>query len=512
MKAGKFQNLIITTRVILLIFANFSTFVCMGQTPILNNAFGNEGSFYFKFAEGDIFCTDSKIQPDGKIILLGQQDDAQHLIIRLSESGEPDPDFGVNGIVYLPTPDNGSRESLVAIDFDTDGNIFLAGSSYDIDNGSRVGAVVIKLKNEGSLENLFGTNGRAYPEIGNCHHTTVADIVVLQSNKLLIGGNSCFGEDCDSLQLYTGQLKSNGQLDKTFGVDGITFLNLNVAEIYATQLIVLPDGSSILGGYTDTQFALAKCLSNGEPDISFGLNGKVLTYINEYIKLEAIGLLSDQSIIGVGKDYIAAYDRNGLTLPTFGLNGVSVVSSDNENLYFKDVFIQEDNKIILFGYSGTGYNPDPYDFAIVRLLPNGQIDETFYNNGVFHVDLEKAKEYGVNINVQLDGDIILTGHILDNVVSYMTAFCLKAGLEPYFGPPTDLGHTDVWTFNQDLYINNTLENNIFYNIINELGVTIETYLIRPGINIIDISSFPTALYFVVCQKDNRMVSFKIVKN
>jgi uncharacterized delta-60 repeat protein len=73
------------------------------------------------------FGWDVALQPDGRIVLVGSQDDLQTLAIRYESDGSLDPGFGLGGIVITDT--SPSSESSRAVAVQDDGAIVAAGSS-----------------------------------------------------------------------------------------------------------------------------------------------------------------------------------------------------------------------------------------------------------------------------------------------------------------------------------------------------------------------------------------------
>lgn len=83
------------------------------------------------------------------------------------------------------------------------------------------------------------------------------------------------------LFLFSTSLKAQFfPLDSTFGNDGITTL-LDGTKSYANAVTLLPDNKLLLTGFvrdtTQNDFLLARFLSNGQLDNSFGDNGIVVT-------------------------------------------------------------------------------------------------------------------------------------------------------------------------------------------------------------------------------------------
>ena len=101
---------------------------------------------------------DFELQPDGKALVAGvveRRGRARVFAARYTASGEPDPTFGAGGFAELDLARGGGddRDWLAAVGV-ADGGIFLTGWIRDR------GTTVFRLREDGSLDKSFGTNGR----------------------------------------------------------------------------------------------------------------------------------------------------------------------------------------------------------------------------------------------------------------------------------------------------------------------------------------------------------------
>jgi len=128
----------------------------------------------------------------------------------------------------------------------------------------------------GSLDSSFSKDGKLkFPALRS------AESLAIQSDGKILAR---YG-------FSVARFKSNGTLDKSFGVNGIvstSFEGYNIGSVLTLQ----PDGKIILGGSTidNNDFfnnCLARFTANGIPDSSFGVNGKVTTFIDDFYGLQA---------------------------------------------------------------------------------------------------------------------------------------------------------------------------------------------------------------------------------
>jgi uncharacterized delta-60 repeat protein len=162
-------------------------------------------------------------------------------------------------------------------------------------------------------------------------------------------------------------LNRDGQLDRQFGTNGTTIVDpaSGPPNFWGLgDLVLLPDGKVlimyevVLSGNT-TAISLFRTLDSGQPDTSFGVNGKV-------------------------------------------------VVSDWPQFIPRAAAVQPDGKIVVGGMSINGN-----DFMIVRLTANGQPDTAFATNGIFTKDFSQPGGSSIDsvysLIVPPDGKIIATG-------------------------------------------------------------------------------------------------------
>ncbi len=487
----------------------------LAQSLSIDETFADEGVYYFEFEEANVVCTDSEIQPDGKILLLGKQihylDEIDlNVIVRLTPDGQQDSSFGENGIHYFEQDINSENLNLVAMDVSNDGSIFVTGSADYIYGNLIKGGVIIKMNAEGKIDSTFGTNGWLYPEVTNCNHTTISEIQIFPDYKILIGGTTCYGVDCDTLQFFVARFKANGVIDKSFGTNGLTYTNFGVIECEATRMLVGADGNILLGGYTEDFIALSRYNSNGTADTSFGSNGKMLTDLGAST-LTAMGTLSDGTIIVAGNNKIAAYTESGILYPYFGVDGIVSYSFDDYT-QFTDIYVQEDDKFILSASTGDEEYPDPMHMSLTRFLKSGEVDTSFSSEGTYIVDNSNYFSYNRKMHVLLNGDIILSGYeYYNDIKNYLAAIRLNTNLAPNFNTPFHVEHTNVWTNQNMLYINNTNDYTTRYLIVNEIGQPITEFMADSGLNAFNIDALPAALYILIQYNTSENITYKFAK-
>ncbi|MCD4789366.1 MAG: T9SS type A sorting domain-containing protein [Bacteroidales bacterium] len=74
------------------------------------------------------------------------------------------------------------------------------------------------------------------------------------------------------------------------------------------------------------------------------------------------------------------------------------------------VAIQEDGKIVVAGYSYNPSGPNSFDFALVRLNPDGTLDNSFDMDGKVTTDFNSSIDAAVALKIQPNGKILAAGY------------------------------------------------------------------------------------------------------
>ncbi|HKP54076.1 MAG TPA: S-layer homology domain-containing protein [Chloroflexia bacterium] len=209
---------------------------------------------------------------------------------------------------------------------------------------------------DGDLDPTFGSGGKVTTSFPG--GADIARAVTLQAdNKIVTAG---------SAGVHTGVARymSHGDLDSTFGSGGKVVIGFDGVGDAANAIALQPDGKIITAGYVYTytdeytqvsHFALARLNSDGTLDSTFGTGGKVTT---------AFGLYSDQA---------------------------------------RAVVVQSDGKIIAAGEAS------PLKFALARYMPDGTLDSTFGTGGQVTTQLERWSSIYA-LALQSDGKIVAGGY------------------------------------------------------------------------------------------------------
>jgi uncharacterized delta-60 repeat protein len=145
----------------------------------------------------------------------------------------------------------------------------------------------------------------------------------------------------------------------------------------------------------------------GTLDSSFGDSGKVIS--------ENLGgcydmtVQADSKIVCGGNNHlllqIVRYLPNGIIDSVFGDNGIAIPPVPETNLQTASIALQTDQKIVAATF---GYKNGTPTIVLVRILPNGNIDNTFGTNGIVDSTFGVGESLP-HIALQPDGKILVLG-------------------------------------------------------------------------------------------------------
>jgi uncharacterized delta-60 repeat protein len=361
------------------------------------------------------------VQPDGKIILSGRNEtftptfNRQFALARLNADGSLDTTFSGDGLV---TTDLGTNESAASVALQTDGRIIIAGTT----NNTASSFVTLRYLANGTLDNSFSaaqvpTHG--YPS------ETGPPLLTQPNGRVTVSGVAGENAASTKAGYLTMRFTSTGSSDTTFSTDGIAFTQPKGNNDNARAMAVQPDGKILLGGRTDLGITVLRTLPDGSLDTSFGGDGRASLDFGvscESIAVQPDGKVvvagysyADFPASGGNLAYseydfvVGRFMPNGDPDLSFGTNGKVTSDLGGRNDVAYSVALQADGKILVGGYSNRLNPLDPYSvqFALVRYLSNGVLDSTFGSGGIVSTS---GGRLGTKVIVQPDGKILLGGN------------------------------------------------------------------------------------------------------
>lgn len=364
------------------------------------------------------------IQPaDGKIVVAGDSripDTATNdfVVLRYKADGTLDTTFSGDG---RQLTNFGGRDQALDVVLQPDGKIVAVGQKCDA-NSMNCDIALARYKLGGALDLTFSGDGKQISDFGGGDNGSFGGVVI-HENKIVVAGYMWNGANYD-FAVY--RYLSNGRLDATFSGDGMANLGFGSGrQDFAQELVVQSDGKILVVGYTgdaneaNNNFALARLNTDGSLDTTFSGDGKQITNFGAEDFANSIALQEDGKIVVAGTKStatlstfaLARYNVNGRLDATFNGSGKRVFSIfPNRNSGASNLIVQLDGKIVV---TGTAYNGIDDDFALVRLKSGGGFDTTFSGDGKVVVNFG-GDDSGFALAIQpSDGKYVLAGRADD---------------------------------------------------------------------------------------------------
>jgi len=376
------------------------------------------------------------IQPDGKIVSIGQSSDPsvysiqRPTVVRYNFDGSLDTTFAVNGVAMTSY---GTGFMATSGLLQPDGKIVVVGWTM----GSTGKVTVARFNSDGTQDPTFAGGGSTMlPEM----YTGYTSAALQSDGKIVLAS----GENTWTL----ARLNGDGALDGSFGTGGIVTVNFG-KRVSRTQLmsvaiqLVTVNGTTqeriVIGGDVDGVAAVKRFLPTGALDTSFGSGGTAtaafcgaVSRINRLAidsnnRIVAVGQMSQVSN-GTGYAALARFTTNGLldtsfgdpssTLNSTGMTGFNILGGTTNPW---GLVLDTSGRLLV---SSSAYNGSRYYMATARLSAAGALDATFGNGGVVVTDFggttsNLSPSGGGQLAVQsADGKIVVTGYASFSLGTY----------------------------------------------------------------------------------------------
>lgn len=407
--------------------------------------FGREGHIFPAGLTG-VHVAEGK---SGRLVTVAGGRDA-FLVSAFRPNGLPDRRFGDAGtaeipltsLVRHPPPGEGVEDSggaiATAVDIQPDGAVLVAGTYHlgaGIDNGAV--AILARLTAAGAIDRSFGgsrVQGGVPGQVILAGHSHIYALA-LHAGSILVGGGSGRG--------FVGRFHSDGSLDRSFGGSrrgGWVSLpprpHERVSRINARVVGLLwdRDGTILAAGDANGKLMLAHLDGNGGLDRRFAGHGIVKTNgsarphchcsvgvdlaRDRHRRLLVVGSLESTNGDSLHRQIVLVrYTPRGSLDRRFGRGGL-VRTSVNTASYADGLTIQRDGRIIVAGSSARahrGSNDGPASLALLRYLPGGRLDPSFFGDGIFESRFGGIEAVGLDPLIDRRGRLVVAGGVTHGV-------------------------------------------------------------------------------------------------
>nr|MBA3353236.1 VCBS repeat-containing protein [Blastocatellia bacterium] len=367
---------------------------------------------------GDDVAASARIQPDGRILVGGHTivipgTRSEFLALRYNTDGMLDSSFDGDGkvITRVGTPGTNRSSSLL---LQSDGRIVLAGSLLDSFTGD---FALVRYNADGTLDGGFDGDGKALLELGNAGDS-VYSTAVQPDGKIVCVGYVFSGW---FYQPAVARFNQDGTPDVTFGNQGsVTYPTPNpLRSIYANDVAIQSDGKIVFSIFAEEAggfpYTVVRLNADGSYDSSFGTGGTVTLHVGTWrdqpagLEVQADGKVivggTSGSDAGSGPSIIRL-NTNGTPDASFGMGGKVFTTDAVVSGSVYAVTLQPDGKIIL---AGSGFFSNDYTFFTTRYNTNGTIDSSFGGTGAVNTAIGSAVDGARTVAVQPDGKVVVGG-------------------------------------------------------------------------------------------------------
>jgi uncharacterized delta-60 repeat protein len=386
---------------------------------------------------------------DEKIVIAGTCDpvgqESDFCVARLMSGGTLDTTFkgpSGNALGHFLLPIGSGTDRAGAIAIQPDLKIVIAGSCR---NNGKFAFCAVRLNTDGSLDTGFGEagSGKTIFAIGGVSDAVNA-LTLQPDGKILLAGSCVNPFDLKS-HFCVARLNPNGTLDAGFdgwhGTGNGKFgFPIGPDDNYANAIALQPDGKIVLVGECrnalntspdpaiNFDFCVARLFPDGTYDGSVaspaGVGRAIFPIGTGDDRAKAVALQADGRIVIAGAcqgefsiDFcVARLNANGsfdlsFDGPSGDGNGRFVRSASSSDDSVSGVAVQPDGKIVVAGSCG-GFAD--FDFCLMRLHSDGQLDTTFdgpggFGSGFARLPIGSGDDTATAMAIQFDGKIVVVG-------------------------------------------------------------------------------------------------------
>lgn len=346
------------------------------------------------------------------------------------QDGTLDASFGGDGTIVLDVEGAHKPDYLEDILVQPDHKIVAVGSAYDPINIPGHDFVIARFNADGTPDSSFWIDGvvQVAFNYGGDDNDRAFAVDRYSNGKLLVVGSVEVGVGATSVGII--KINTDGSLDHTFGTQGRMLVSVGGtgASDRGVAVKILPNNQAIVGIASETagdlDFAFVRINSFGGTDSTFGDSGKKIVSFNyggqNWDELTDIAIQPDGKILAVGLvQYANDFDFGVVRLTaqgqldtTFDLDGKWTYGFDNGTEmddYGAAISVQSDGKIVVAGTISAASAGDS-DYGVVRLMANGLLDPTFSGNGLLELSPGARVDVCYDAEVLADGRIYVAGY------------------------------------------------------------------------------------------------------
>ena len=292
----------------------------------------------------------------------------------------------------------------------------------------------------GDLDITFGTNGIVTHDVSSLNDETIK-VRLQNDNKILCLGKTQTGWQNDDIFIL--RLLPSGELDYTFGQNGVVLIEVSQRNDVGTDMILQNDGKILIVGYTtppnNLNPLLIRLLPNGQLDDAFGNNGLFTIDIGLLSTLQRVELLQDDNILCLGQvgDDVAVFKflSDGSLDISFGDGGKVILDTGSDYYTGTDLVVAEDTGFFVCGSSGI--SATEANALVCKFQSDGSLDQSFNLTGYkeFTVDQSYLINQASRISLIESNGLLVAGNLYESgsSESFVTRILSNGSIDITFG-------------------------------------------------------------------------------
>lgn len=324
----------------------------------------------------------------------------------------PPSSFGDDGLLVV----DGLGMKVQVVRAQRDSKIVIGG--YGVDGAMGENFIIARLDQYGIPDVSFGDYGRVSTHFG--YGDDILNDLQIAPDGSIVAVGRARGPVNDDLAL--AKYNSNGRLDASFGNGGLVLRDLqpgavNTYDNGAALLFQGPDKFVVVGEtHGNCKNLVARFLSNGIPDVSFGTSGtgiEIIRFSGNHDTMNAVafgpmGEIIAAGTIAEGRDFgLVRLSRDGIVDMTYGTSGRAFINMNAVD-EVKAVAVRPNGHVVVSGYTGSASNQSMVVFELNEL---GMLDSSWGDQGKFLFKRDAANGLDRILDAELlaDGSLVAVG-------------------------------------------------------------------------------------------------------
>ena len=331
-----------------------------------------------------------------------------------ASDGDLDTTWGGDGVVVSTHTD---ASAAYAITNYPNNRVLVVGWVTDL-TASRI--LVNRFLSDGSADTSCNGTGEFIDAVKDA---ITSDVIVLPDGSFLVAGTIQIN---NKGTLFVAKFTSTCNLDANFGTAGIATYSAGDSTA-GTALAIQSNGSIVVAGYEyltvsdggAQRILVVRFTTSGDPDTSFGNNGRFMSSINEEgqardVVIDSSGrIIFTGSIVGTvapGAAIVGRLTSNGQLDSTFATLGY-FINEFNGDAQLNAIAFRPNGNLVAVGTYGGPLPSAQQSPIVVCLTQTGAFDSDCGVNGWAYLPTANSDVYADDVIVTSDNKILLSGMI-----------------------------------------------------------------------------------------------------